>query len=279
MLPAILLRAQCLRVTLLVVLLSTGALAGERAKTAGRRHHDLLAAMESRDLTVKVIPRDSRRVTLEITNNTPERVIIESRVGLVAAPVLAQFAQPPAQGAPQPFNQPGPNGGPQTLGSVFPLLNGPRDGSNRQNNQGFPGNDFGNGFFSIPPEKTIRVKLPAVCLEHGKIDPTPRMAYEVRSLGSFSEEPELHRVLECLGDKKYAQRAVQLAAWHVAARMSWKKLRSLEIKHVTGRREPQFTKRELARAKEIVASVASGRVDPVVSGQTTSADAVQAQRY
>ncbi len=33
----------------------------------------------------------------------------------------------------------------------------------------------GGGFFSIPPEKTVYVPYTSVCLEHGKVEPAPRL--------------------------------------------------------------------------------------------------------
>ena len=252
----------------LAIILATGVCETVSAKKSGEHagppRLDFFSAIESKTIAVKLIPRDSTRMTLQITNNTSEELVIQAPVAIVGVPVLAQFApRGIADFAADNANPPESNQGPQVLGSGFPFFQGNRPGAgpNAQNDRtrgnNNPANGFnpGNGFFSIPPERTLRLKIAAVCLEFGKPDPKPRMAYEIRALDTFSDDPRLRELLGMLARDKRSQREIQLAAWHVANGKTWDELRKLRITHLNGAREPQFSKREIAAAQKIVSQL------------------------
>ena len=75
----------------------------------------------------------------------------------------------------------------------------------------------GGGFFSIPAEKTVSIPLNSVCLEHGKANPTPRMAYRIAKPSEVSDKPELNELLKLVGQNK-VERGTAQAAHKVAAR-------------------------------------------------------------
>lgn len=221
-----------------LLFLASAPLAGQTqaVSTAGVPLFDAIAAEQ---IAVRIIPSDSTSLTMHVENKTKQPLAIQIPAGLAAAPVLAQ----------QPFgfnnfnnNNNNNNGNSnQAVG-----LNGP----NNNNNQ----NGLMNGFFNVPAERTLKIKLPCVCLEHGKPDPNPRVKYEVVPLERYSQDPRVITTLAALG-KELDQRSAQLAVWHIVNQKSWGELAALKIKHVDGFSTPQFTKKELELAERWVAKL------------------------
>jgi len=117
------------------------------------------------------------------------------------------------------------------------------------------------GFFSVPAGKTIKVKVPCVCLEHGKPDPKPRVPYKIVPLETVTAEPAVAGVLARLGEGKYSQRVAQAAAWHLANGMTWEELDGKRIKHITGLQERWFHPAEIQAAMRLVKSLPARRRD------------------
>ena len=115
----------------------------------------------------------------------------------------------------------------------------------------------GGGAFSIPPERTRTVRVPTVCLEYGKREPTSRMPYTIGPVESFSSDPQLAVVLELLGRGQLPQKVAQAAAWHLSSGLSWEQLAAEKIDHAGGvPDEPYFSPAELQAAYRLVASAA-----------------------
>jgi hypothetical protein len=199
------------------------------AATTPAESIDLFAGMESGDLNVKFIPKNDREASLVIQNKTKQPLSVVLPDAFVGSPVLAQAA--PAGG-----------GG-----------NRNRTTSNNSNNNqnqnigggggGFGGGGmggFGGGGFNIAPEATGKLKLPIVCLEHGKQDPAAHIPYEIRPLDTFTKDPQVKELLTMLGTGKLDQRAAQAAAWHFANGMSWDELAAKKIHHLGGRPDEQY---------------------------------------
>ncbi len=239
-----------------IVLGSRLALAAEAIPTATAKPQaaesgiELFKAMADGQVAVTLVPRDATKVTLQITNKTKEPLSVNLPAAFAAMPVLAQF-QP---GGLQPgglFGQQNNNAQPQVLGAPFQRGNGNNIGNGPN---AFPNFNFNRPLmpFNIPPEKTIVVRTPAVCLEYGKPDPQPRMAYEIRPLESFTDNAAVAELLAYFGAGQCTQREAQLAAWHLANSMSWDELSKLQIEHLNGRKELRFSAAEVERAKKIV---------------------------
>ncbi len=119
-----------------------------------------------------------------------------------------------------------------------------------------PGNMFNmngqrNGFFSVPPEKTVEIHLTTVCLEHGKKDPRPAVPYELRPIESITSRAAVHALCKMLGQNGIDQSAVQAAVWHEANGMTWEQLAAKRIEHINPPSEPYFTAEQIAAAKEL----------------------------
>lgn len=78
--------------------------------------------------------------------------------------------------------------------------------------------------FRVEPDKSRKLKVPCVCLEHGKPDPNPRMKYQIVPIEQVNADPRVAKLCELLGEGKIAQNTAQAAAWHLANGVSWEEL-------------------------------------------------------
>ena len=76
----------------------------------------------------------------------------------------------------------------------------------------------------VAPQRMQKVKVTTVCLEHGKPDPNPRMAYKMVPLEEFTSDPKIRVLCEALGNGQVAQNTAQAAAWHIMDKMPWHQL-------------------------------------------------------
>ncbi|MCA9474089.1 MAG: hypothetical protein KC594_18650, partial [Nitrospira sp.] len=83
---------------------------------------------------------------------------------------------------------------------------------------------MGGGMFRVEADKTIRFKVPTVCLEHGKHDPNPRMKYRIVPIEQVNKDPRVSKLCELIGYGEIPQNTAQAAAWHMANGLSWQEL-------------------------------------------------------
>ena len=238
---------------------------------------ELFAAMDAGQIEVNIVPRDSTRITMQVENLTEGPLLVRLPAAAVAVPVLAQFfpplLPPPRPNPPQrgglgfPNNRRGPvpifnaNGnrfgnGFQPLPENIRFLQGDNPLGLDQLAAEFRRAPFDeNGLLSVPAGRTIRIRLDSVCLEYGKPEPRPRIAYELRPLETFSVDPTLKQVLAMLPYEGVSQREIQIASWHLASDMSWEDLDALRVEHLNGRSERRFETAEIDRAREIVDAI------------------------
>ena len=120
----------------------------------------------------------------------------------------------------------------------------------------------------LHPGKTRVFRFSTVCLEHGKAEPSARMPYRMIALDTWSDEPRLAFVMECLASGVITQKVAQAAAWHIANGLSWERLAAETIDHIGGvPDEPFFTAAELAAARQVV-DVAEKRQPRSLTGPT-----------
>lgn len=202
----------------------------------GAREVELFAAIEAEDVDAVMIPRDSRRATLQIKNNTEQPLAIRLPHAFAGVPVLAQ------QGLGL-FGNPGGGGGgaPQALGMGFP-----GGGQGLNGLLGGPG-----GVMNVPPGKVLKVKRKSVCLQYGNPEPGPRVAYKIVPLKTVSSDESLSEMLAVLGYDGLDQRVAQIAAWHFANGMSWEQLAGLTVRHFNGSRSPRFSAAEIRAAQQL----------------------------
>jgi hypothetical protein len=206
---------------------------------------EMFAAMQNGDIEVKLIPNNDKEANVVITNKTKRPLSVRLPDAFAGVPVLAQID--------------GLGGG-----------GGRNDNDNNNNNQnqalgggfgggglggGLGGGGFGGGAFNIAPEKVGKLKVACVCLEHGKQDPNPRVAYAIKPIDSFTKDAKVHGVLKLLASGKVNQRIAQAAAWHFANRMTWEQLAAKKIDRLGRPDEPYFNRAELQRALQLAAHI------------------------
>ena len=127
----------------------------------------------------------------------------------------------------------------------------------------------------LPLASATKIRVPTVCLEHGKPEPSPNQTNKMIRTDSFSDDPKLAVVLESLGSGEVPQKIAQAAAWNIANGLSWERLSAEMIDHVGGvPDEPFFTRAELVTAHRVVAvatDIASRR-SPGTAGSSSPGD-------
>jgi len=103
------------------------------------------------------------------------------------------------------------------------------------------------GMMNVPPEKVGKLKVPTVCLEHGKDEPRPKVPYEIKPIAEFTDRAEVHEICRMVGNGMN-QRVAQAAAWHLANDMSWRELAGKQLRFANGTRAPYFNPVEIRAA-------------------------------
>lgn len=200
----------------------------------------LFDGIEQKTVEAKYIAKNSKGGNLLITNTTDSPLTIEMPKAFAAVQVLKQV------GGGGGGNDGGGNvggGGGQSVG-----------GGAGGGGGGLGGGGGGGGFFSVPAEKTAKIKIKTVCLEHGKAEPRPKMTYEIMPLEKYTSNTALQELLKGYGSsrKKINHSAVQAAAWHLTDDMSWRELAAKKIDHLGRPDEPYFKIQELRFAQSLV---------------------------
>lgn len=213
------------------------------AKPAGEEV-EMFSAIGSGAIEVKMIPQDSKGGNLVIKNKSDKPLTIKLPEAFAGVPVAAQFGGGGGQfgGGGGQF---GGGGGNQGIGGGF-------GGGQQGGGGGQFGGGGGGGFFNVPAGKEGKLKFVAVCLEHGKKDPTPNVAYEIKPLESFTTNPDVIELVKMFGRGEIdarLQASVQAAVWHHANGLSWEELaRKIGVKHLDGSTEPYFQSAQLEQA-------------------------------
>jgi hypothetical protein len=226
--------------------------ADQHDQKAAAQSVDMFAGIDSGDIQVKFIPKNDREATIVVKNTTDQPLSVRIPDAFVGVPVLAQAA----------------GGGVGVGGGGRTTTRAGNQNQNQTTGGGGGGGGFGGGGFNIPPESTERVKVPIVCLEHGKKDPNAQVPYEIKPLDTFTSDVNVRSLLTMLGSGKLDQQAAQAAAWHFANGMSWEELAAKKIHHTIGNRpdEPYFTPDQIRLAMQIASQAeVMAKEHPVVA--------------
>jgi hypothetical protein len=216
---------------------------------------DVLAAEAAGLVDVKFIPNDSRSAQVIVTNRSDRPLSLRLPAGFAGVPVLAQMGGQGAGG----FGAGGVGGQAQNVGG----------GGVQNGGMGIGGGVGGGGPFSLPPERTRTLRVPTVCLEHGKREPSPRMPYRMTALDTCSSDPRVQDVMAALAGGAISQKVAQAAAWHLSSGRSWDQLTAEVISMAGGDPDvPFFTPAELMTARRFVEE--STRRHPAADQSTSS---------
>lgn len=183
-------------VSLSVLALPTIALA-ERQAEENAIQAGLFEAMDAGQIEVKIIPQNATKANVLIRNLTDKPVELRLPKAFASVPILAQ----------------GMMGGMGGMG-----------GGGMGGMGGMGGGGMGMGLQRIAPEKMQKLTVKMVCLEHGKKDPNPRMAYKMVPIEQFTDKPDVRVLCEALGYGQVTQNTAQAAAWHMMDGLSWNEL-------------------------------------------------------
>ncbi len=190
---------------------------------------EMFSAIKEGKIAVKLVAKDSTEGRLLVTNKTAAPLNVKMPDAFAGVQVLAQLGG--GMGAM------GGGGGAQGVGGGAGAAGGAAGGGGA-----------GGGFFNVPAEKTSDLKVPCVCLEHGKPEPRPEMTYEVRPIETFNSNPMVREIVRLLGNGQLNQRVAQAATWHFANKMSWEALADKRVERLGGQPYPYFSLEEMQAA-------------------------------
>ena len=205
-------------VSLSVLALPTIALA-ERDAELNAIKAGLFEAMDAGQVEVKIIPQNATKANVLIRNLTDKPVELRLPKAFASVPVLAQGMMGGMGGGGMGgMGGGGMGGGGQAGGGGM----GGMGGGGGMGGMG--GGGMGMGLQRIAPEKMQKLTVTMVCLEHGKKDPNPRMAYKMVPIEQFTDKADVRVLCEALGYGQVTQNTAQAAAWHMMDGLSWNQL-------------------------------------------------------
>jgi hypothetical protein len=241
---------------------------------------ELFEGIKSGDIDVTVVAKDSKEGTITIKNKTGKPLTIKMPQAFAAVPVLAQMMG----GAGGVGGRAGRNGGAGGMGGMGGMQGmGMGMGGMGGGMMGGMGGGMGGmgGMFNVGPEKVQKLKVAAVCLDHGLKDPNPHVAYKLIPIDSYAKSPAVTEVLKMLARGEIDQHSAQAAAWHLQNGLSWPELAGkIGVKHLNGSVEPYFTAAHLERAlvASRVADERSEKASKELSPTKSLADGLAQQR-
>jgi hypothetical protein len=210
---------------------------------------DLFKGMEDKQLSTKLLQKDSKSGNLLIENLTKETITVDMPESFVGVHVLNQGGF----GGGQQGGQQGGGGGGQSTGG---------GGGGQQGGGGGQQGGGGGGFFSIPPGKVVRLAVTSVCLEYGKPEPSVRMEYKIFPVEHFSKDPILKELLNLVASGRINRNVAQAAAWNIANGKSWRELAAMKFRTAGNRPDtPHFSHAQLAYAQNLVAAAKQRAID------------------
>ena len=235
-----------------VILFSLVAFPAIRLHASEADFVELFEAIKAGQVDVEFIPSSEKRANLLIANKTDSVLHVQLPDAFAAVPVLAQFNQ--QLGGQQLGGQQG-GGNSQAVGG------GAGQGQNFGNGFGLGGGQdagFGRnngGFMRVKPQKTRKLAATTVCLEYGKPNPNPRIAYKIVPIDRVTDDERLIEVCRQVGSGELNQLVGQAAAWHLANKMAWSelaKVNRIESRYVGNIKF--FHTSTLKRAKKLIES-------------------------
>ena len=198
---------------------------------------EFFKGMEDGQLETRFVPKDASGGFLLVTNTTGEPVTVDLPDAFVAVQVLKQLG--------------GGGGGMMGGGGMGGGgMGGGQGGGGNQNagggmggggmggggmgggGMGGGGQQGGGGFFSIPPERTVRVPYVSACLNHGKPDPSARLEYKLVPVDEYTKDEVLAELIRMVGTGRGNQHSAQAAIWTRTDNMSWQQLAAKNVRGI-----------------------------------------------
>jgi hypothetical protein len=199
--------------------------------SASAERVELFQGIDNGKLATKFVPKDSSGGFILVTNRTSEPLTVELPNAFVAVQVLKQVGGGLGGGGGQQNGQQG--GQNQNAGGGFGGGGGGLGGGGLGGG-GLGGGQQGGGFFSIPPERTVRVPYVSVCLNHGKPDPSARLKYRLMPVEDYAKDEVLAELIHMVGSGKLNQHSAQAAVWNRTDNMGWQELAHKNTRGILG---------------------------------------------
>ncbi len=180
---------------------------------------EMFSAIEKGQIAVKLIPKDSTQCRVLIENKTDKPLSVKLPETFAGVPVLAQARAGGVGGGTRTGSSYGGGGGNQSMGGGM---------------GGMGGGGMGGGFFNVAPEKVGQLRVPTVCLEHGKGEPRANIPYEIKPIESVTHKPAVAELCRMLGTGQLNQRAAQAATWFLTGELTWQELTSKRYRLANG---------------------------------------------
>ena len=244
----------------------------------------LFDGMEDGRLESKVVAVDAKGGYVVVSNTSDVPLTVELPDSFVAVQVLKQLGGMGGMG--------GMGGGMGGMGGGMGGMGGQQGGQNQNvgggmggmggggmggmggGMGGMGGGGMGGGFFSIPPERAVKVPYVSACLNHGKADPNPRITYRLVRTEEYTQDPVLTELIRMVGTGRVDQHSAQAAIWQRTDNMSWQQLATKSNRTINGMQQ-YFHPNNIATAQRLMAT-AEGRVREAENeaGSTAEAETV-----
>jgi hypothetical protein len=240
--------------SLFVIALSTVAQTGsakENATTSAKNEAtatvpgsgvEFFEAVETGKINAKFIALNDHEAKVIVTNNTDKPLTLRLPDAFAGVPVAAQFGGGGARGG---------GGGARGGGGRSTSGGGGQQqsvggGGGGGGIGGGGGGGGGGGFFSVPPEKTEKIEVSVVCLDHGLRDPSSATAYKMVPADTVVDRPAVVELLKAFGRGELKHGAAQAAAWHLNNDLTWQQLAAkLQGTKRSFKRPPYFSSDEI----------------------------------
>jgi len=286
-------RTNLFAVTLAAGWLIAGVTPGQAAEPRSIVQEEVLEWFEAEKegrIEIKFVPKDATEATIRVRNLTDAPLRLRLPEAFAAVPVNAQMMGGMGMGGGGMGGMGGGGmggmggGGMGGMGGGMQGMGGGMGGMGGGGMGGMGGGGMGGmggmgggmGMMRVPAQREMKMKVTTVCLEHGKADPHPKVAYKMIPAEQFTEDPRVLEVCRLLGYNRMSQNIAQAAAWHLTDGLGWSELAS-KIKSEDGFTRQVtmwFHPREIYQASLVVAST-----NHLVNDDSAASTAREAGRY
>ena len=113
------------------------------------------------------------------------------------------------------------------------------------------GGGGGGGMFRVAPEKIVRRDVEAVCLDHGKKDPTPFTEYKIKPIEEVTDRPAVTELGKMMGKIKVDHETIQMAAWMLNNDLTTEDLAKETWTSANGAKKPAYSQAKLQQAANL----------------------------
>ena len=183
---------------------------------------ELFQGIKDGKIDAKIVFKNRKSAVVSVENKTkqPLNVVMPEVAG--AVPVLAQMG-----------------GGGSDEGGLQGMM------------EDMQGGGGGGGMFRVAPEKIVRRDVEAVCLDHGKKDPTPFTEYKIKPIEEVTDRPAVIELGKLLGKNKVDHETIQMATWMLNNDLTTDDLAKETWTSANGAKRPAYSQAKLQQAANL----------------------------